>query len=187
MAKETNNRDVLSYGLAAVAVGIAWSTHGNISSTLHGLPRNEEAKPFTELGSFYGFYLQEHRDPTCRILHFIGTRLASIKILRSGFLPHLLCGLSLGLILCEFLSPLSNGAIEFVSVAAVSFFSSFLLSNRPFPWQIFILGYAPAWLGHFFFEHNRPATFIYPSYSLLCDYRMLWQMTQGELSWSERL
>lgn len=32
-----------------------------------------------------------------------------------------------------------------------------------------IVGYAPAWLGHYVFEHNRPATFTHPIYSFLAD------------------
>ncbi|QDP01702.1 DUF962 domain-containing protein [Thalassotalea sp. PS06] len=36
-----------------------------------------------------------------------------------------------------------------------------------------VLGYGFAWVGHFFFEKNRPATFIYPWYSFLGDWVML--------------
>jgi len=35
-----------------------------------------------------------------------------------------------------------------------------------------IVGYGPAWLGHFFFEKNKPATFQYPVDSLMGDWRM---------------
>jgi hypothetical protein len=30
-----------------------------------------------------------------------------------------------------------------------------------------VVAYAFAWTGHFFIEGNRPATFLYPSYSLM--------------------
>lgn len=36
-----------------------------------------------------------------------------------------------------------------------------------------LLGYGPAWVGHFFFEKNRPATFQYPFYSFMGDWVML--------------
>ena len=41
-------------------------------------------------------------------------------------------------------------------------------------------GYAFAWAGHFFFERNRPATFRYPGYSFLGDWRMWWETLAGK-------
>ncbi|WP_010362349.1 DUF962 domain-containing protein [Pseudoalteromonas citrea] len=35
-----------------------------------------------------------------------------------------------------------------------------------------LFGYGLAWLGHFVFEHNRPATFKYPIYSFMADWLM---------------
>jgi len=45
-----------------------------------------------------------------------------------------------------------------------------------------IQGYALAWIGHFFFEHNRPATFKYPWLSFIGDWRMWWQMLSGKIT-----
>jgi len=44
-----------------------------------------------------------------------------------------------------------------------------------------ILGYAFAWYAHFFVEHNKPATFGHPFYSLAADYRMLFLMMAGRM------
>ena len=43
-----------------------------------------------------------------------------------------------------------------------------------------IQGYAFAWVGHFFFERNRPATFKYPAYSLMGDWRLWWEILSGK-------
>lgn len=43
-----------------------------------------------------------------------------------------------------------------------------------------VQGYAFAWVGHFFFEHNRPATFRYPAFSFLGDWRLWWEMLTGK-------
>ncbi|MGV8941305.1 MAG: Mpo1-like protein [Lysobacter sp.] len=44
-----------------------------------------------------------------------------------------------------------------------------------------IQAYAFAWIGHFFFERNRPATFQYPLLSLRGDWRMWWEMLTGKI------
>ena len=44
-----------------------------------------------------------------------------------------------------------------------------------------VVGYGFAWVGHFFFEHNRPATFTYPFYSLLGDWVMFKDMLTGKV------
>ena len=44
-----------------------------------------------------------------------------------------------------------------------------------------VVGYAFAWVGHFFFEKNRPATFTYPWYSFLGDWAMWRDMLTGRM------
>jgi hypothetical protein len=43
-----------------------------------------------------------------------------------------------------------------------------------------VLGYAFAWTGHFFFEHNKPATFQYPVWSFMGDWVMLKDFLSGK-------
>lgn len=44
-----------------------------------------------------------------------------------------------------------------------------------------LIGYGCAWVGHFRFEKNRPATFTYPLWSLRGDYKMLYLAVSGRL------
>ena len=44
-----------------------------------------------------------------------------------------------------------------------------------------ICGYGFAWIGHFFFEHNQPATFRQPLYSFMGDWRMYWQTVSRQI------
>ena len=48
-------------------------------------------------------------------------------------------------------------------------------------WCVPVLGYGFAWAGHFFFEHNKPATFKNPFYSLLGDWVMFKDMLLGNI------
>ncbi len=45
----------------------------------------------------------------------------------------------------------------------------------------FVPGYGLAWVGHFFVEKNRPATFAYPLWSFMGDWKMLTLMLMGRL------
>ena len=95
---------------------------------------------FATFREFYPFYLSEHRNVTCRRLHFVGSSLV------------------LGCILAA--SATGNG---------------WWLLGAP------LAGYGFAWLGHFLFEHNRPATFRYPFYSLVGDWVMYRDMLIGRI------
>ena len=98
-----------------------------------------DAKPYRTFSEFYPFYLSEHRHPTSRALHFIGTSIAVTLLVAAIVTQHwwlLLIGL--------------------------------------------VQGYAFAWVGHFFFEHNRPATFRYPGFSFMGDFRMWWELLTGK-------
>ena len=44
-----------------------------------------------------------------------------------------------------------------------------------------IQGYGFAWVGHFFFEKNRPATFRYPLLSFMGDWRLWWEILTGRI------
>jgi hypothetical protein len=53
-------------------------------------------------------------------------------------------------------------------------------------WWLFalipVLGYGFAWVGHFFIEKNKPATFTYPLYSLASDFVMFWDILTGKIN-----
>ena len=42
-----------------------------------------------------------------------------------------------------------------------------------------VFGYACAWIGHFRFERNRPATWVKPWWSFMGDWRMFWMKISG--------
>jgi hypothetical protein len=66
------------------------------------------------------------------------------------------------------------------TLAAIIFLVELAYTQNPF----YILGallsgYGAAWISHFFVEKNKPATFKYPLYSLLGDYRMFFEILIG--------
>jgi hypothetical protein len=101
---------------------------------------NLSSNRYTSFAEFYPYYLNEHSNPVCRGLHYVGTTLALsiwIYAVLSGNYWLLIAGL--------------------------------------------VTGYGFAWVGHFFFEHNRPATLQYPLYSFLGDWVMLKDFLTGRL------
>ena len=48
-------------------------------------------------------------------------------------------------------------------------------------WLAPVAGYGFAWIGHFAFEKNRPATFRHPLYSLIGDWVMYWDVLRGRV------
>jgi hypothetical protein len=67
------------------------------------------------------------------------------------------------------------------SVLAVVCFGAAFALNLWLMIAVPIIGYAFAWYAHFFVEHNKPATFGHPFYSLAADYRMLFLMMAGRM------
>lgn len=53
------------------------------------------------------------------------------------------------------------------------------------PWWLLaalVCGYGFAWIGHFVFEKNQPASFKQPLYSLLGDWKTFWQIITGKIA-----
>jgi hypothetical protein len=71
----------------------------------------------------------------------------------------------------------------FGTCAALSFAAAAIVFQS---WWLLIgallAGYGPAWIAHFFVEKNRPATFRYPLWSLVSDFRMTGTWFAGGLS-----
>ena len=70
------------------------------------------------------------------------------------------------------------------SSLALASLARFVISGNP--WWILaalVMGYGGAWIGHFVFEKNRPASFAQPLFSFRADWVMYWQMLTGKLTW----
>ncbi len=73
--------------------------------------------------------------------------------------------------------------LHFVGTSLGLAFALHALATLNFWWLLagLVSGYAFAWVGHFFFEKNRPATFTHPFYSFMGDWVMWKEILTGRI------
>eukprot|EP00164_Ancoracysta_twista_P004051 GFYU01005436.1.p2 GENE.GFYU01005436.1~~GFYU01005436.1.p2 ORF type:complete len:201 (+),score=42.33 GFYU01005436.1:40-603(+) len=129
-------------------------------------------KPYKTFEEFVPHYDSEHMNQTSRQLHFVGT---TFVILWWTTNPSLVIAALMGGVTGYYCHNLflghPHGFFE-LGAAAITylFFGRRFSGSWVKPLVPLIAGYAFAWVGHFYFEKNKPATFIYPIYSLAGDF-----------------
>lgn len=84
----------------------------------------------------------------------------------------------------HYLAEHQNKNCRLLHVIGTTLFFYFLLVamwSADFFWLIFcpLCGYGFAWAGHFYFEKNKPATFQYPLFSLMADFKLYFEILNG--------
>jgi hypothetical protein len=134
-------------------------------------------KPFADFQSFYEQrYLPEHSQEGTRALHVVGTCALFVLLMRTpNLMVALLAGLWAGLAAFPLLRGLESGLPEMALMLGVYLFvGTKLTGSLGATFLVPAVSYGFAWAGHFFVEHNRPATFVYPTFSLLGDLMMVY-------------
>lgn len=77
----------------------------------------------------------------------------------------------------------TNRRLHFFGTTLVIVLLGVILVTGAWAWLVAlpVAGYGPAWIGHFYFERNRPATFSHPLYSLIGDFRMYADTWTGKI------
>lgn len=83
---------------------------------------------------------------------------------------------------------LTSRVLHFIGTGLVvlSVFTGILFHEWRFILATPFLGYGFAWVGHFFFEKNKPATFQYPLFSLASDFLLFWDLLTGNQSFKAK-
>lgn len=77
----------------------------------------------------------------------------------------------------------TNRRLHFIGSTLVLGLAGYALFRRKL-WPLAampVVGYGFAWVGHFFVEKNRPATFKYPLWSLMGDWKMWAKIATGSM------
>ncbi|CAF3150589.1 unnamed protein product [Rotaria sp. Silwood2] len=138
-------------------------------------------KPYGTFEEFYPYYLHEHTQKTTRQFHYIGTILFLLYILTKPILliPMIAGGLAAYSII-PFARHLSTGLSEVILFLIIYFTGGKLLTHSFIKTFIpLLLGYGFSWIGHFAFELNKPAAFVYPTYSFFGDMHMMYDAVKG--------
>jgi len=74
--------------------------------------------------------------------------------------------------------------LHFVGSLLVIFVVLVAIAKADARWLLLapVAGYGFAWVGNFFYEKNRPATFQHPLYSLAGDWVMFWDILRRRVS-----
>ena len=77
---------------------------------------------------------------------------------------------------------LTSRILHFIGTGLVVllFITAMLFHNFQFLIAMPIVGYGFAWIGHYFFEKNKPSTFKYPLFSLASDFILFWDLMSGK-------
>lgn len=82
----------------------------------------------------------------------------------------------------EHRNPVCRGLHYFGTTLVLAWLAGTVIFANPwFLLGALVNGYAFAWVGHFFFEKNRPATFQYPLFSFAGDWKMYWCFITGRM------
>ena len=85
--------------------------------------------------------------------------------------------------LSEHRNPVCRGLHYVGTSTGIAVLGLGILTLNPFALPAaLVTGYGGAWVGHFIIEKNRPATFKYPRWSLMADFKMLGLAVRGRMS-----
>ena len=78
----------------------------------------------------------------------------------------------------------ANRRLHFIGTTLALLVIALVILSKNYFWLIAfpIVGYGFAWIGHFKIEKNKPATFKFPFWSLISDFRMYFLWLTGRLN-----